>query len=61
MADYETAAVERQALSVVVEASGVIEPVSRVEVKSKASGEILKLGAEIGPEQAASRVASASA
>jgi len=46
--DYETAAVERRPLSVVVEAAGVIEPVSRVEVKSKASGEILKLGAEIG-------------
>lgn len=46
--DYETAAVERSQISVVVEAAGVIEPVSRVEVKSKASGEILKLGAEIG-------------
>ena len=46
--DYEIAAVERGSLSVSVEASGVIEPVSRVEVKSKASGEILKLGADIG-------------
>ncbi len=46
--DYETAALERSPISVVVEAAGVIEPVSRVEVKSKASGEILKLGAEIG-------------
>ena len=46
--DYETAAVERRSLDVVVEAAGVIEPVSRIEVKSKASGEILKLGAEIG-------------
>lgn len=46
--DYETAAVERSPISVVVEAAGVIEPVSRVEVKSKASGEILKLGADIG-------------
>lgn len=46
--DYETAAVERSPISVVVEAAGVIEPVSTVEVKSKASGEILKLGAEIG-------------
>ncbi|MGB5133081.1 MAG: efflux RND transporter periplasmic adaptor subunit, partial [Steroidobacteraceae bacterium] len=46
--DYETAVVERSPISVVVEAAGVIEPVSRVEVKSKASGEILKLGAEIG-------------
>jgi len=46
--DYETAAVERSPISVVVEAAGVIEPVSTVEVKSKASGEILRLGAEIG-------------
>ena len=45
---YETAAVERGDLSVTVEASGAIEPVADVEVKSKASGEILQLGAEIG-------------
>lgn len=46
--EYETVAVERRAISVVVEAAGVIEPVSAVEVKSKASGEILEIGAEIG-------------
>ncbi|HKX98470.1 MAG TPA: efflux RND transporter periplasmic adaptor subunit [Steroidobacteraceae bacterium] len=45
---YETAAVERGDLSVTVEASGTIEPVAAVEVKSKASGEILELNAEIG-------------
>ena len=45
---YETAAVERGDLSVTVEASGAIEPVAAVEVKSKASGEILELNAEIG-------------
>ena len=45
---YETAAVERGDLTVTVEASGAIEPVADVEVKSKASGEILELGAEIG-------------
>lgn len=45
---YETATVERRPLSVVVEAAGVIEPVSTVELKSKASGEILAIGAEIG-------------
>lgn len=45
---YETAAVQRGDISVVVEASGTIEPISSVEVKSKASGEILELGAEIG-------------
>lgn len=46
--EYETAAVERRSIAVVVEAAGVIEPISAVEVKSKASGEILELGAEIG-------------
>ena len=45
---YETAPVQRGDISVVVEASGTIEPISSVEVKSKASGEILELGAEIG-------------
>jgi HlyD family secretion protein len=45
---YETAVVERGDLRVTVEASGAIEPVSDVEVKSKASGEILELRAEIG-------------
>lgn len=45
---YETATVRRGDISVVVEASGTIEPISSVEVKSKASGEILELGAEIG-------------
>ncbi|MBX3703127.1 MAG: efflux RND transporter periplasmic adaptor subunit [Steroidobacteraceae bacterium] len=50
---YETAAVERRSIAVVVEAAGVVEPVSTVEVKSKASGEILRLGAEIGDTVAA--------
>ncbi|HUG03318.1 MAG TPA: efflux RND transporter periplasmic adaptor subunit [Steroidobacteraceae bacterium] len=45
---YETTSVRRGDISVVVEASGTIEPISSVEVKSKASGEILELGAEIG-------------
>jgi len=45
---YETAAVTRGDLAVTVEASGTIEPVATVEVKSKASGEILELGAETG-------------
>lgn len=54
--EYGTAAVERGALSVVVEASGTIEPVSTVEVKSKASGEILELGAETGDRVEAGRL-----
>ena len=46
--EYESTTVERRPLAVIVEGAGVIEPVSKVEVKSKASGEILELGAEIG-------------
>lgn len=45
---YETATVERRALVLVVEAAGVIEPIRTVELKSKASGEILELGADTG-------------
>jgi HlyD family secretion protein len=47
-AHYETATVTRGDLKVTVEASGTIEPVATVEVKSKASGEILELTSEIG-------------
>ncbi len=45
---YDTTVVTRGDLEVTVEASGTIEPVANVEVKSKASGEILALGADIG-------------
>ena len=45
---YESATVTRGDLEVTVEASGTIEPIADVEVKSKASGEILALEAEIG-------------
>jgi HlyD family secretion protein len=45
---YESATVRRGDLRVTVESSGAIEPISSVEVKSKASGEILELLAEIG-------------
>jgi HlyD family secretion protein len=45
---YESATVTRGDIEVTVEASGTIEPVADIEVKSKASGEILALDAEIG-------------
>ena len=45
---YETAQVEKRPLVLMVEASGVIEPIRTVELKSKASGEILETGAETG-------------
>lgn len=44
----ETAAVEQRDLDVAVEAAGVVEPIRVVEVKSKASGEILALHVETG-------------
>lgn len=53
---WESAAVTRGDLAVTVEASGTIEPVAAVEVKSKASGEILELGAEIGDTVEAGRL-----
>ena len=39
---------ETKKLELSIEASGVIEAISSVEIKSKASGEILFLGAEVG-------------
>ena len=38
---YQTASVMRRDITVAVDAAGIIEPVTTVEVKSKASGEIL--------------------
>ena len=45
---YDTAPVETGAIEVTVDAAGVIEPEISVEVKSKASGEILAIHAETG-------------
>jgi HlyD family secretion protein len=45
---YESATVARSTLSISVEAAGVIEPIRTVELKSKASGEILEIGADTG-------------
>ena len=45
---YETVPVEIREIQVNVEAAGVIEPEVTVEVKSKASGEILAMHAETG-------------
>ncbi len=44
----ETAEVTRGDLTISVEATGTVEPIRSVEVKSKASGEILKLHVDIG-------------
>jgi HlyD family secretion protein len=45
---YDTAPVETRPIEVTVDAAGVIEPERVVEVKSKASGEILAIHAETG-------------
>ena len=45
---YDSAAVERASISVSVGSSGVVEPLATVEVKSKASGEVLELVVEPG-------------
>jgi HlyD family secretion protein len=45
---YDAAPVETRSIEVTVDASGVIEPESLVEVKSKASGEVLAVHAETG-------------
>jgi HlyD family secretion protein len=44
----ETEAVARRDISQTVEATGTVEPVEIVEIKSKASGQILKMPVEIG-------------
>ncbi len=45
---YEAVAVERRSISVTVGSTGVVEPLATVEVKSKASGEVLELLVETG-------------
>ena len=45
---YSSATVQRASISVSVSSSGVVEPLATVEVKSKASGEVLELFVETG-------------
>ncbi|HKO21124.1 MAG TPA: efflux RND transporter periplasmic adaptor subunit, partial [Candidatus Eisenbacteria bacterium] len=44
----QTAAVDRQDITVTVEANGSIEPINIIEVKSKASGQIMKMPVDVG-------------
>ncbi len=46
--EFRTALVEKRDIVVVVESAGVIQPLRTIEVKSKASGEILSMQAETG-------------
>ena len=45
---YKKKEIIPQNLEVTVEASGMVEAISSIEIKSKASGEVLLLGAEVG-------------
>jgi len=45
-----TVEVTRGDLSIRAEATGTVEPIRTVEVKSKASGEILRLHADVGDQ-----------
>lgn len=45
---YKKESVVSKQLELSIEASGIIEAISSVEIKSKASGEVLFLGAEVG-------------
>jgi HlyD family secretion protein len=47
---YESVPVERRSIVVAVEAAGTVEPITTVELKSKASGEVLDITAETGDE-----------
>ena len=45
---YDSVSVESRDIQVTVDAAGIVEPESTVEVKSKASGEILQMLVETG-------------
>ena len=45
---YKKENITNKRLELSIEASGVIEAISSIEIKSKASGEVLFLGAEVG-------------
>lgn len=45
---YKEIKVERGTFEVVVSANGVVIPINRIEIKSKASGEIVELPVEVG-------------
>ena len=47
---WQTTTPTRGDLRITAEATGTVEPIRRVEVKSKASGEVLRLHVDIGDE-----------
>ena len=48
LAPIPVQAVQRQDIAVTIEATGTVEPIDLVEVKSKASGQILRMPVEVG-------------
>jgi precorrin-2 dehydrogenase/sirohydrochlorin ferrochelatase len=48
VAPLSTAPVERRDITVTVEATGTVEPINLIEVKSKASGQIIRMPVEVG-------------
>ena len=49
-AQVQTAVVERRTIVIDAEATGVVEPINVIEVKSKASGQIVRMPVETGTE-----------
>lgn len=47
-AGYQEVPVERGALRIAVHATGVVKPIERIELKSKASGKVIEMPIEIG-------------
>lgn len=47
---YDTAKADRRSIEVSVSSAGVVEPLATVEVKSKASGEVLDVLVEVGDQ-----------
>jgi HlyD family secretion protein len=45
---YKEVVVERRPLRIAVTASGLVRPIDRIELKSKASGEVMELPIEVG-------------
>src|SRR5512139_3417436 len=56
---YEEATAERRTIVVTASASGAIEPVRSIDIKSKASGEIIELPVETGDEVRAGQLLAA--
>src|SRR6185503_2935554 len=49
-APIPTVPVERRTITLTIEATGTVEPIDLVEVRSKASGQITKMPVEIGTD-----------